>query len=381
MLGAVLDLSGVYSEEGIASKACLELAVQDLNRMYLLAGSQTRFACTFSDSKMDTILAMKAVESFYSHGIRLLAGGPNTSSELRAIKTYIDSHSMIDLNCFSTTPSLAIAGDYIFRLIADDNAQGQALVRMMQFDSIEALVPVWNNDTYGQGLTQTIRKKFTAAGKTVTPGVEYHPASVSYTEVMSKVTIQARQAASKYGKSKVGILLVSFQDAADFFDAASVSPGLDSMRWYGCDANSQKTTVISDSVAGRFAEKVRFLAPVMSIGTATSVPAPAQALAERVFAATGLHPDDMALSAYDAVMIYGQCINLTGRVDAAAVKTILPGICKSYNYLGLNRSLNEAGDLTASNFIFWTVKSIAGSRVWDSYATWYCADDRIILKP
>jgi len=378
-LGAVLALSGIYSEEGLASKASLELAIQDLNQHYTQAGSPTRFTCSYLDSEMDTTLARQAVESFCSQGIRLLAGGPNTSAELGAIRNYVDSHGMLDLNCFSTAPSLAIPGDNIFRLIPDDNVQGQALARMMQYDTIEALVPVWLNDTYGTGLAQTVREKFTLTGKVVMPGVEYDPGSVDFNSVMTAAALQVNEAVALYGHSHVAVLLISFQDAADFFVAAAAITDMNLVKWYGCDANSQKTQVINNTIAASFAEKVRFLAPVMAIGTATATPEPARNLSNRIFAKTGLQPDDMALSAYDAVMILGQCYNLTRSADPARIKAILPEVCSAYNYLGINRSLNEAGDLLGSNFIFWTVRSLAGGRSWDSYATWISEGDYILF--
>lgn len=380
-LGAILALSGLYSEEGKASQASIGFAVEDLNQLYIKAGSATRFACTFVDSKMDTALALQAAGTLYNQGIRLLAGGPNTSAELNTIKSFVDSHSMLALNCFSTAPSLAIPDDNIFRLIPDDNVQGLALVRMMEYDEIEALVPVWRNDTYGTGLAQSVSLKFSELGKTVFPGVVYNPASVDFTAIIQAASVQVNEAVSTFGSDHVAVLLISFQDAADFFTEAAAIQGLDEVKWYGCDANSQKTQVITSVVAAAFAEKVRFLAPVMAIGTATVTPAPAQNLAERIFSATGLHPDDMALSAYDAVMILGQCYNLTGKADAASIKAILPQVCSSYDYLGINRSLNTAGDLTGSNFIFWTVEAIPGGMIWDSYATWVAGEDRINIKP
>lgn len=380
-LGAVLALSGLDSESGKTCKANLEFAIQELNQLYIQAGSNTRFACTFIDSQMDTNLALLAVASLHQQGVRLLVGGPNTSAELSAIRNYLDTHSMLDLNCFSTAASLAIPDDNIFRLIPDDNVQGEALIRMMEYDEIEAIVPVWRTDTYGSGLAQTVRVKFTDIGKMVMPGVEYDPESVDFSSVMTAASLQVNEAAAMFGSSRVGLLLISFQDVASFFVSASAIQGLDNVKWYGCDANSQKTQVITDTVAGAFAGKVRFLAPVMAIGTATTVPEPAQALSERIFEATGLHPDDMTLSAYDAVMILGQCYNLTGKADALSIKAILPQVCSSYDYLGINRSLNGAGDLTGSNYIFWTVKESPGGMTWDSYATWIENEDRIIIKP
>jgi hypothetical protein len=63
------------------------------------------------------------------------------------------------------------------------------------------------------------------------------------------------------------------------------------------------------------------------------------------------------------------------------VKSVLPNICAAYNALGIQRALNEAGDLATANYIFWTVGPIPGGYAWESYATWVASEDRIIAKP
>lgn len=152
------------------------------------------------------------------------------------------------------------------------------------------------------------------------------------------------------------------------------------MKWYGCDANSKKTAITLDAEAADFAHEVRFLAPVMAIGTASYVPGPAADLAARIKAITGSDPDDMALSAYDAVMVYGLCYNLVRQNNATLIKAVLPSVCASYNYLGISRKLNAAGDLAESNYIFWTIVQLQGGWSWDSYSTYFAEGDNIVIK-
>ena len=380
-LGAILDLTGVYSEEGLAGKAALDVAVADLNQRYQLAGSPVRFTYVYADAAMDTIRAQAAASQMYGMGIRLLVGGPNTSSELKAIMPYLNANKMLVLNCFATSPALAVPDDYIFRLIPDDNVQGRATAKMMEADGIKAMVPIYRNDAYGTGLYQSAKNQFTSLGGTVYDGVEYATGAVSYTDLINSAASQVAAASAVYGDSAVAVLLVSYQDAADFFKAAAQVSIMKAVKWYGCDANAKKTAVTLDAAAAAFALKVRFLAPVMAIGTASSVPDNAAKVAARIKTITGSDPDDMALSAYDAVMIYGQCVNLVGQNDASFYKAVLPSICASYNYLGISRSLNAAGDLATSNYVFWTVNPIAGGWVWNSYSTYFANGDYILKKP
>ena len=380
-MGAILDLSGDYSEEGKNGKAAVELALTDLNTLYQQAGSGIRFSVSCTDTHLDTAITLQAAKNFYNQGIRWLVAGPNNSAGVNAIKSFVDQNQMISLSCFSSSPSLALPGDNIFRLITDDNVQGQALVRMFGYDSLKALVVIWRDDTYGNGLYEVVKERFSSTGTTVYDGVHYHPDNTDFPEMIEQLNSIVEQAVAVHGADKTGVLVISYQEAAGFLNAAGARKSeLASVKWYGCDANAQKSSVTSNPVAASFASTVRFLAPIMAIGTAEGLPPAAQALSSRISAITGSTPDAYALSAYDAVIIFGQCFDLIKGYDADAVKAALPSICASYDKLGIRRTLNEAGDLESANYIFWTVVPVAGSYSWDSYATWITDGDYILLK-
>lgn len=377
-LGAILDLSGDYSEEGLAGKAAIELAIDNLNQRYESVGSLVRFACTFTDTHLDTILTLNAAKNMYDSGIRLLVAGPNNSAGLKAIQSFLNQNQMLAVTCFSSTPSLAIENDYIYRLITDDNIQGQALVKMMEYDSIVALIPIWREGAYGTGLYQTVQQKFQDLGGTVLEGASYESEDTNFHEIIQQVLPQVSNAITTYGSSRVAVILITYQEAANFLTAAASVNDLSFVKWYGCDANVQKASITSDSTAGRFAQLTRFLAPIMGIGNAGKLPVTAQNLTDQIFAITGLHPDAYALTAYDAVQIYGLAYDIVQSYNAPMMKTVIPSVCESYNYLGISRKLNAAGDLATANYIFWTVVQTTDGLGWDSYAT-YIADDNSIL--
>lgn len=379
-LGAILDLTGDYSEAGLAGKAAIELALANLNQRYSSVGSSVWFSATYTDTHMDTNLTLAAAKAMYANGIRLLVAGPGNSTELKSIKSYLDANKMLALSCFSSSPSLAIPDDYIFRLITDDNVQGQALAKMMEYDGIQTLIPIWREDTYGTGLYQNVKQRFEAQGGTALPGISYKPGATNYSQMMAQIASQASAAIATYGVSKVAVILISYQEAVDFLHAAAAENDLSLVKWYGCDANVQKAALVADPIAAPFAQTVRFLAPIMGIGTADQFPVQAQDLSNQIFTKTGLHPDAYALTAYDAVQIYGLAYDLVQKYDATRIKSILPSICESYNYLGISRKLNAAGDLATANYIFWTVNLIPGGFEWGSFATYMASGDYILLK-
>jgi branched-chain amino acid transport system substrate-binding protein len=379
-LGAILDLTGDYSEEGMAGQAAIELAISDLNGRYASVNSPVRFTCTYADTHMDTVKTLKYAKEMYGQGFRLLVGGPGNSTELKAIRNFLNDNRMLALTCFSSSPSLAVPGDYIFRLITDDLVQGRALIRMMATDSIKALIPIWRKDTYGTGLFNTVKERFEAMGGKVYDGAGYAPDATDFSALIVHAAGDISAAIALYGAEKVGVILISYQEASGFLQAASVIPDLASVKWYGCDANVQKSSVTENSGAAQFAFNVRFLAPIMAIGTADSMPATARKIAGRIKAVTGKEPDAYALSAYDAVMIYGQCYDIVQRYDATAIQSVLSSVCASYNYMGISRALNEAGDLSTANYIFWTVNPSGSGWAWESYSTWFSDGDYIKVR-
>lgn len=379
-IGALLDLSGNYSESGLASKTAIELSLTDLNQKYALAGSGIKFMCVFEDTKMDTALAVAAVKKMYDNGIRLLVAGPNTSAELKAIKSFVDSKKMLVLNSFSTAPELSIADDYIFRLLTDDNAQGQALVKMMEFDSVKVLIPIWREDTYGTGLYQAIKKIFERAGGTVLAGASFKPASIPLNDIITTTAAQVRSANETYGKSKVGVLLIGYQESVQFLHSSNAFPDLASARWYGCDTNIQKDVIINDAVASDFALKVHFKGPIMSVGTAEFVPPTALKLMDKISELSGIYPDTYSLNSYDAVQILGQAYDIVQSYNTELIRNVLPTVCSTYNYVGLSRKLNSSGDLETANYIFWTIKPGMGKYYWETYATYVAEGDYIRIK-
>jgi len=379
-LGAILDFSGNYSEEGLAAKAVIELALERLNQRYASIESPVRYTCTFADSKLDTSLTLAAAKDMNSQGIKLLVGGPNSSADLNAIKNYVNENQMVTLCCISSSPSLAIPNDYIFRLITDDNNQAQALLRMMQYNSIKVLIPIWRADTYGTGLYETLKQKFEFSGGTVLQGVSYQPGATNYQEIINSTGAQVNSAIAGYGAESVAVILITYQEGSAFLNAASNVPQLRTVKWFGCDANAQKSSITNDTLSAQFAAGVKFLAPIMGIGTASYLPINATEIATEVFNRSGLYPDAYALSAYDAVMITALAFDVVQSYNPSKIKVVLSDVCSAYNYMGISRRLNEAGDLASANYIFWTVDYAMGGYIWNSFATYIAEGEYIEIK-
>ena len=378
LIGALLPIS-TY-DEGILGKATMQYAVDDFNAFLIKAGSPDRFKLVIADTESDSSTTIQAVEELYAQGVRLLAGGPSSSMELGAIMDYINVHQMLMLNAYSTAPSLAIMDDNIFRLVTDDTKQSKAISKYLNFDGISAVIVVWRHDNYGQGLSEAFATDYVVAGGTLINSIPYDFSTTEFSSLTSELNSQIIAAKSQYGTENVGICCFGFDETTMLFEDASAQSDLGTVKWYGCDGNAVINEMASNPVSAAFALQVNFTALNVGLGTADFTPKNAANLSERVQLATGLQPNVNTLSAYDAVRILGNCYLATNNQEVELIKSVLPEICSTYNFLGITRELNEAGDLLNANYIFWKIETSGSSKIWNTSATYFADGDYIELK-
>lgn len=379
LIGALLPLS-TY-DENLLGKTAMEFAVNDFNALMATAGNPIRLRLALEGTDSDSAKTVETVTSLYNRGVRLLAGLPSSSMELGAIMTYINDHEMLMLNAYSTAPSLAIVGDNIFRLVTDDTKQSKAISKYLNFDGIEAVIVVWRNDNYGQGLSDTFIPDFEASGGNIINSVGYPVSTADFSSLAGNLNNQIILAKAQYGADKVGVCLFGFDESALMFEAALAQSDLATVQWYGCDGNAVLNDIATNPQTAGFAVQVNFTAPNVGIGTADFTPKNAAELSARIQQATGLQPNVNTLTAYDAVRIMGYCYLAADNLQISSMKNVLPQICASYNYLGISRELNDAGDLLNANYIFWRIEPVTGSTYdWNTYATYFADGEYIELK-
>jgi len=86
-IGGIFSLTGNWASLGVTSKAALELAVEDANRM--AEGRGITFRADVRDTKLDPAMALSAVQSLRAAGVQVVIG-PQSSAELAAIKSYVE---------------------------------------------------------------------------------------------------------------------------------------------------------------------------------------------------------------------------------------------------------------------------------------------------
>jgi branched-chain amino acid transport system substrate-binding protein len=351
-IGALLSLTGDWSTLGIASKALLEIAVAEINTFLATLSAPGRVVLRVEDTKLDPTAAVNAARVLAGQGVKLLIG-PQSSAEARAILPVLTDNDMIAISQGSTAGSLSLAGDNLYRFVPDDSVEAVAIVAMALARGMKTLVPAWRNDPGNAGLAIAARRLFTAAGGTVTAGVQYETAGVNYADVARQIAAQAATGSA----GKTAIFHAAFDEVVDVFRAASAVSGLDALPWYGTDGVALSVPLASDKQASAFATKVGFVAPTL-LRPDLSKPK-WQPLVDAVVQKTKLDPDAFALAAYDACWCGMIARLLNGGAYVATMKTCLAQAAETYfGATGWGR-LNANGDRAYGDFEFWGLDGAA----------------------
>jgi len=360
LIGALLPLSGEYAGGGEASRVAIEVAAGDINDYFASAGSDRRVGILVEDTRADPAVALECLRALEGQGVRIVIG-PGTSAELEAIREYADEHGILVVSTMSTAPSLAIAGDTIYRLVPPDIYQADVMAYYLQKQGVTAIVPVWRGDVWGDELERLTAAAFVRGGGKVLDGVRYTPDQKDYSAVTADLDARVARAVAANGEKKVAVYLVSLDEVEQVMEAAMVRESLSKVRWYGCDGNVLLDRLVTGKSA-LFAEQTKFTCPALwkqeSVAANTAT---IQEMRERL----GRHPDGYGLAAYDALWIAAMAGMDAGSGDIVTLKAAFEKTAgESGGPLFGPVRLNSAGDLSSAHYTFWTVSADGGAYRW-----------------
>src|SRR5919197_1767218 len=160
-IGALLDLKSGWTSLGRASRVTLRLAAAD-------AGA-TRVRLRIVDVQGNPDLAVRELRRLAASGVHVVIG-PESSTEVRAVRAAAESLGVVVVSQGSTAHSLAISGDNVFRLVPDDRREAEVMVALLKHQGVETIVPAWRDDPGNAGLVTSLRSGFRARGGRVTAG-------------------------------------------------------------------------------------------------------------------------------------------------------------------------------------------------------------------
>ena len=353
VVGALLSLTGPGQTLGRTSEAALELAADDLNARFSDQDSPVRVSLRIEDTGLDPTKALDQLRTLTGQGVRIFVG-PQSSSEVAALKPFADSAGIVLLSQGSTAGSLSIPDDNVFRLVPDDAAEGAALVELLQEDGIQTVVPLWREDAGNQGLHDAVERLFEAAGGTVTTGASYAVGTTDFTATLATIKSQIQDAAAQGGAGTVAVYFAAFEESTvAIFDAVSADPAFSQVRWYGGDGVVQSALLLADPEAAAFAAATEFRAP--TYGLDDQLLQEHADLIDAIEARSGLPADAFTLAAYDALHVAALAYADVGLESISAYRSALLDQAAGYTGATGPTELNAAGDRAVGDYDFYQV--------------------------
>ncbi len=177
----------------------------------------------------------------------------------------------------------------------------------------------------------------------------------------------------KYGRGKVGVSLIAFEEAVAFFAAAKAYPILMEVQWVGSDGTAGLAPLVKEKDAAEFSVKTKFLSPIYAVAMSPYKDRVEKYVKERL----GRTPDTYAYAAYDIAWTLAIALDLLDAYDSKAVKTVLPEVVKHYFGATGYFELNADGDRAFADYELWIPWPTDGEYEWKIAGIWHAATDSI----
>ena len=348
-IAILLPLSGELSSFGTQLDFAAELAVADFNAYLEENGIAWRLVAVSEDTETNPVRALEKVQVLHAHGIDMIVG-PVGSAQLSNILPYMNSNDMMAISPSSTASALAIPDDAAFRMVPNDVNQARAFGATLEYWGIEAIVPMWRGEVYGDGLTGATVSDFESRGGVVYDGIRYNPESSEFSVSVAELADSVSEAVDRHGADRTAVLLVAFDESVPIFQTASTYDILNKVRWMGAEGIAKSVLVASDPIAAQFAIDTR----LHTVQLLLNLGGRADSVREYVYERFGSEPLSQVHTMYDAVWLVGLSILEANSTNSADVRKVVRDVAASYSGGALSSAeLNEAGDLALASYEMW----------------------------
>jgi branched-chain amino acid transport system substrate-binding protein len=366
-IGALLPLTGDLASFGKREQRAIEMAVQDVNKFAESIGAPFRFRLIVEDTRDDPETARSRIQVLAAQGVRAIVG-PLSSGETAAVKQFADANKIVIVSHGSTAVSLAIPGDYVFRLTPTDKYQGRVLARVIWQQGYRNVAVIYRNDAWGQGLYESLKTSFEALGGRV-DGVAYDPRAQDLSGEVGRLA----DIVSRFGDNTAVVMMSFEDDGINIIRLSARNPVLSSKVFFGTDGSA---------LSSRFLTEVG--EEILKLGGNPSTNYwPASNPLQREFVRRyrdlyGENPDAYSMNAYDAVWLIALSVMLTGRYDGEAIARAIPLVAQHYYGVTGNVILDENGDRAYGDYGIFRVEETPQGLDWVLMAIYDVTQDRLV---
>lgn len=356
-LAALFDLSGPGQTLGQASQAAVNEAIG------LSLGRGVSISVRYYDTQSNPTKAQEALNQALADGISIILG-PQTSSEAGQILASANNAGALVISQGSTSSSLAIANDALYRMVPTDRVEARAIYDLAASRGASSFVTVNRQDTGNQGLATSFTQYAQNGKKTVLGNLQY---PTSQTTDFSALAEDIAALVSSARTTRVAVFLAGFDEVSEVLAACAAQPALNGVPFYGGDGSALAATVPSNSTAAQFAHTAGLFPNALS-----TIPPELMGLAETITAAYGGDQvNAFALAAYDTISILTDAYEGNPNFDAPGVRR--PAFAEAAaGYQGVTGTieLDQAGDRASGAYAFWGICQSGSQYSWSQVASW-----------
>ncbi len=332
----------------------------DYNAYAAKLGYDIDFEYLIDDATSQAAVHLEKVQGFKSIGVNVFIGG-GWSSQASAALSYCNDNDMLMWSASSTSPTLAIPDDNLFRMCPTDLVQAPAIARMMESHGIKAVVIIQRGDSWADGIYNILTKEWADGGGVELEKIRYAAEVQEFSSYLQQAENVLGPAIDQYGAEHVAIDVIGFQEVATMIQQAEDFPSVYGVTWFGSDGTALSSQIRDDS-------------PEQSahLNLYSTLAAPAESkkyldLYDRYWAIVGMPYGYYTACTYDIGWVLTETILESQSTDA--LDLIPLQATTSFNSFGASgwNQLNEDDDRMAANYQIWAYRLQADGETGEDY--------------
>ncbi|MCI1018483.1 ABC transporter substrate-binding protein [Microbacterium sp. C5A9] len=304
-LGYTATLSGDFASYGLQMRQGVDLAVEELNADGGIDGRTVEIVS--ADDEGSPANGPVVAQQFCDESVAAVLGYSFSSVALAALPVY-DTCGMPIVASAVTSPELSGASPTFFRNVFTDASQGEAMAAHVYESGVTSIAVLFQQDDYGQGISDAFSEAFEKAGGTITSAQAYQLGSVDFGTVVDTALKDDPE-----GLFIGGFYTETAKIAAQVRDAGS------EVALYGTDG------AVTPDLVALGGEAVDGMTVYSGFSTSSDDP-DTQAFVAAFTEKYDSEPTSWAALAYDATKVVAQAVSDAGSTDHAAIVDALSAI-------------------------------------------------------
>ena len=209
-IGLVNPLSGDNALYGVDQQRAMTMAFEEINAAGGVNGAKLVLV-EYDDQGDPQNTARGAQKMADDESIVAMVGSSLTSCTL-ALVPIIDDAGLVDCVVSSSSPSLAKAIDYFFRMAVQDAQVGPQMAKAILNKGYKNILVLYSNNDYGKNLGGNLVTYAKENGGNIVDEIEYNAADQDYSAIVTKVKSAGAEAIAICGTVTDSSLLISQMD-------------------------------------------------------------------------------------------------------------------------------------------------------------------------